>query len=217
MYAYCNNNPIMLVDHDGRVPFLAITAIVGAVAGAAVGGYLAAKSGKNIWAGIGIGAVGGALLGLGIGAGLSMISGAGALATTGKVFAGLSSIAGTYSDKITKIFQAGSKNKQGASNAINAIKLKQQLLTEQASSIFEADGMLKQGIINNSKPIINGLKLGNPSVISELTSDGSTIDQWAKMSTTIFQGPQGKFSVHFYMNTVTKVINIYEMKCKIGR
>ena len=113
MFAYCNNNPIMLVDRDGRLPFLAITAIVGAVAGAAVGGYLAAKRGKNIWAGIGIGAVGGALLGLGVGAGLGMISGAGAFATGTQISAGFTAIAtGTKAAIISASLPAAEKAKQ---------------------------------------------------------------------------------------------------------
>lgn len=114
----------MLTDSDGTISFLAITAIVGAVVGAVAGGIIAAKTGNNIWAGIGIGAAGGILLGLGVGAGLAMISGAGAMATAGEVIAGLGTVAATQADKISQAIQSGSsKINQGASNAANAVEL----------------------------------------------------------------------------------------------
>lgn len=93
LFAYCNNNPVMLTDPNGHLPFLAITAIIGGVIGAVTGGIIAAKTGNNVWAGIGIGAAGGALLGCGVGAGLGMISGFGAAATASQVGAGLGAIA----------------------------------------------------------------------------------------------------------------------------
>ena len=116
LFAYCSNNPVNMTDSSGHFPFLAITAIIGAVVGAVVGGIVAAKTDNNIWAGIGIGAAGGALLGLGIGAGLAMISGAsaGALATTGEVMAGLSTAVSTQINNIT---QAVSKAVPAVNNA----------------------------------------------------------------------------------------------------
>ena len=116
LFAYCNNNPVNMTDSTGHFPFLAITAIAGAVIGAVAGGIIAAKTGHNVWAGIGLGAAGGALLGLGIGAGLAMISGAsaGVLATTGEVMAGLSTVASTQINNIT---QAVSKAAPAVTNA----------------------------------------------------------------------------------------------------
>ncbi len=84
-----------------QLPFLAITGAIGAVIGAVAGGVIAKKTGRSVWKGAAIGAAGGALLGLGVGAGLGMISGAGALATAGKVVAGLATLATTAGDKIT--------------------------------------------------------------------------------------------------------------------
>lgn len=51
LFAYCNNNPVKLTDPDGQFPFLAITAAIGAVAGAVIGGVRATKSGKSVWKG----------------------------------------------------------------------------------------------------------------------------------------------------------------------
>jgi RHS repeat-associated protein len=88
MFAYCNNNPIMFVDIAGKLPFLIITAVAGAVIGAVIGGVVAAQKGGNVWAGIGIGATAGGLIGLTGGAAVSM------LATAGST-AGITALAGT--------------------------------------------------------------------------------------------------------------------------
>lgn len=60
LFAYCNNNPVNMEDSSGHFPFLVITAAIGAAAG----GIIAAQTGNNIRAGIGIGAAAGALIGL---------------------------------------------------------------------------------------------------------------------------------------------------------
>ena len=49
MFAYCLNNPMNMTDTEGNLPFLAVTAIIGAVVGAVAGGVVAAKSGGNVW------------------------------------------------------------------------------------------------------------------------------------------------------------------------
>ena len=67
MFAYSLNNPVIMSDPSGNLPFFAITAAIGAVVGAVAGGIIAAKNGGNIWAGIGIGAAAGALIGTGAG------------------------------------------------------------------------------------------------------------------------------------------------------
>lgn len=87
-YAYCENNPVNMIDPSGNIPFFVITAAIGAVVGAVVGGVVAANNGGNVWAGIGIGAAAGALIGTGAGmvAGIAL---AGSItATTGAVIAG---------------------------------------------------------------------------------------------------------------------------------
>ncbi|MGN0569217.1 MAG: RHS repeat-associated core domain-containing protein, partial [Candidatus Fimenecus sp.] len=72
LFAYCGNNPVNCVDPTGHA-FMFVTAAIGAVVGAVVGGVIAHKKGKNVWAGIGIGAATGGLIGLGAGAAASVL------------------------------------------------------------------------------------------------------------------------------------------------
>ena len=88
---------------------------------------------------------------------------------------------------------------------------------EEASSVFTKSGTLKPEVIKNSEEIIPGSKLNNPDVIKALTSDGSSINDWAKMSTQTFKSPSGDFQVHFYQNIKTGQVSTYEMKVKFNR
>ena len=88
LFTYCNNNPTKFTDSDGRFPFFAITAAIGAVVGAVVGGVVAAKKGGNVWAGIGIGAAAGALIGAGLGAAAGAVLAGSITAATSSVIAG---------------------------------------------------------------------------------------------------------------------------------
>lgn len=63
-YGYCHSNPINLFDPDGNSPHVLGGAIVGAVAGATIGGIMAlyqGKSGREFWGAVGGGAVEGAV------------------------------------------------------------------------------------------------------------------------------------------------------------
>ena len=95
-------------------------------------------------------------------------------------------------------------------------KLKAQLTYEEASSIFTDSGTLKSEVVKNSSVLISGSELGNKKVIDALTSDGSSINDWAKMSTQTFKRPSGNFQVHFYKNLKTGQVSTYEMKAKFN-
>lgn len=84
-----------MTDETGDLPFFAITAAIGAVVGAVVGGVVAAKNGKNVWAGIGIGAAAGALIGTGAGMAAGAALAGSITATTGAVMAGGSALVTT--------------------------------------------------------------------------------------------------------------------------
>ena len=88
MFAYCGNNPVILSDTTGKLPFFAITAALGAIVGAISGGIIAAKRGANIWTGIGVGAVTGALIGAGAGMATGAALAGSLTASTGAVVKG---------------------------------------------------------------------------------------------------------------------------------
>ena len=88
-YAYGANTPVCTIDSDGMA-FMFLTAAIGAVAGAIVGGCVALANGDNVFAGIGIGAAAGALIGLGAGAAIATVLTGSAVATTGAVCASFS-------------------------------------------------------------------------------------------------------------------------------
>ena len=110
----------------------------------------------------------------------------------------------------------GGAGKTGADNIATLPKLNAQLTYEEASSVFTKSGTLKPEVINNSNPIISGSELGNKKVIDALTSNGSSINDWAKMSTQTFKSPSGDFQVHFYKNLKTGEVSTYEMKVKFN-
>ena len=94
MFAYCGNNPINRADPTGHA-FMFVTAAVGAVVGAVSGGIIAARKGKNVWAGIGIGAAAGGLVGLGAGAAAGVLLAGSAAASTSAVITGGSALIST--------------------------------------------------------------------------------------------------------------------------
>lgn len=97
MFVYCLNNPVNMADTTGNLPFFLVAAAVGIVAGAIIGGVVAAKSGGNVWAGIGIGAAAGALIGTGVGMVAGVALAGSITATTGAIVAGGSALVATVS------------------------------------------------------------------------------------------------------------------------
>ena len=69
LYAYAANNPVKYTDPDGRIPFLVVTAAVGALVGAAYGAYKSySETGSVNWTEVGKDALIGGAIGLGAGA-----------------------------------------------------------------------------------------------------------------------------------------------------
>jgi hypothetical protein len=68
LYSYCGNNPVINIDHYGNFFFsIFIAALVaGVIAGGVYGGMTAAANGQSVWAGVGIGALAGGLMGIGV-------------------------------------------------------------------------------------------------------------------------------------------------------
>ena len=88
MFAYCVNNPVNMSDTTGELPFFLVTAAICAVAGAVIGGVIAAKNGGNVWTGIGLGAAVGGLAGAGFGAAAGIVLAGSATASTAAVASG---------------------------------------------------------------------------------------------------------------------------------
>ncbi|MBD3362702.1 hypothetical protein GF362_03215 [Candidatus Dojkabacteria bacterium] len=94
-------------------------------------------------------------------------------------------------------------SRRPAQDVVQYEMYKEQLKSQQAATVFTQNGELKPNVISNSHSIIDGKDLKNPSVIKELTKDGSKIDSWEKMSTDSYPSPSGDFQVHYYQNKDT--------------
>ncbi len=78
-------------DDGGKIPFLLVTAVIGAVGGAIIGGIVAAKSGgeaRDVIKAAAVGAAVGGLIGLGVGAGAGVLLTGSATASTAVVASG---------------------------------------------------------------------------------------------------------------------------------
>lgn len=93
--------------------------------------------------------------------------------------------------------------RQDASSAVNRAQMQAQLSLEQAGLIDKNGHLTQLGI---SSSIVNkpGEELENVKVIKRLTSDGSKISDWAKVTTPSVNLPSGdRIRVHFYLNSNT--------------
>ena len=85
-------------------------------------------------------------------------------------------------------------------------KMKTDLAMLEKTSLFYDDGSVRPEAVAQSVKIIKGSKLGNEHLKNELTSDGSDINDWDKMSLQIRQHtPAGEkvIDVHYYYNSKT--------------
>src|SRR5207247_5327359 len=85
---------------------------------------------------------------------------------------------------------------ESAQNAMNGVRLSEQLTLESANSAFTTAGELSEGAIANARQIIRPGALRNPAIPSG----------FGKYTTQTFSSPSGPFQVHFYMNLTTEEI-----------
>ncbi len=116
-YSYCAENPVNLVDDDGRVPHI----IVGALIGGGISGAIAlyqGKTGKEFWGAVGGGAVEGAITSAT--GGVGMIS-KGASIVKGLVFGAIGGVAGSATEQYitTETVEVEKTIVDGASGAIS--------------------------------------------------------------------------------------------------
>ena len=93
LYVYCGNNPIMYVDPDGEIFFMAGTGIIGVAVGGIVGAIHAKVTGGNVSQGLLKGAVIGGAIGLTGGAATAFLA-------TGSAAASLSTVLGSFGVKV---------------------------------------------------------------------------------------------------------------------
>lgn len=78
--------------------------------------------------------------------------------------------------------------------------------------------LVADDVLSNSDVIIEGGKLWDDEVIKALTSDGSSIDDWAKMSSKYsYDTLYGKGQYHYYKNLKTGVIHPFDAKLKLNK
>ncbi|MHC5249445.1 PAAR-like protein [Enterococcus sp. LJL90] len=76
--------------------------------------------------------------------------------------------------------------------------------------------LMKGDVLENSKPIISGSDLKDPKVVSELTKNGSSMSDWAKMESTYsYETSMGTGKIHYYQNLKTDEISYYDVKMKV--
>lgn len=104
----------------------------------------------------------------------------------------------------------------GAADMTTALQLRTQLGFQQAG-ILDANGQLTRQAILSSDPIklADGV-IKNPSIVSELTKDGSNISEWGKYNTQSVTMPNGQsLQIHYYMNGVTGKIDYVAQDFKV--
>jgi len=122
-------------------------------------------------------------------------------------------IPGVSPDKAKEMLDSF-KGKNSAKNVASYEKLKKDLKLRERSSNFNNDGTLTQETLSQGKPIknIDLSKSNNIPLKKNLTSDGSKIEDWNKMSVKI-----GKEDVHYYQNSKTgKVSYDNDYKTKVS-
>jgi hypothetical protein len=110
--------------------------------------------------------------------------------------------------------QAARLGPDSARNNVMRRGLLEQMSKAEGASVFTSNGFLKPEVIDEAQRIIPGSALGNPRVVSALTSDGSRISDWGKYSTRKYRSSSGPFEVHFYYNPVTGRVN-YDIDYKV--
>ena len=208
LFAYCLNDPISMADETGNLPFFAITAAIGAVVGAVVGGVVAAKSGGNVWAGIGIGAVAGALIGTGVGMATGAALAGSITATTGAVVAGGSALVNTVA---TGGLGAGATYvANNLSQAANNLSSASQVAANKMQQVVEKGkaGEAASGIVKNkthipsltgtaSYRIPDGL---TGTVLSEVKNYSGVLSYTRQLKDFVLYSQEAGLQMHLYTN-----------------
>jgi len=93
---------------------------------------------------------------------------------------------------------------------------------DKASDIYAhqkyKQSLLKEDVKSNSEVIIKGEDLWDDKARRILTSDGSKIEDWAKMTSKYkYETPYGRGEIHFYQNQKTGEISSFDIKMKVPK
>ena len=208
MFAYCLNNPMNMTDTEGNLPFLAVTAIIGAVVGAVAGGVVAAKSGGNVWAGIGIGAVAGALVGTGVGMAAGAALAGSITATTGAVMTGGSALLNTvatggFGAGVSYISNNLSRSVNNATPAVQTAAEKMRAVAAKGKAGEMASGLVKNTqriyITATKYRIPDGLDAAN-KILSEVKNYSGTLSYTAQLRDFVSWSQANGYQMHLYTN-----------------
>ncbi|MDF2868186.1 MAG: Hemolysin [Gammaproteobacteria bacterium] len=95
-----------------------------------------------------------------------------------------------------------------AHNAADALRLKTELVLRQAGILDEGGKLTGEAIMASRRALREGEILKNPSVVKELTKNGSNIADWEKLTTQSVEMSSGqRIQVHFYKNRITGEVN----------
>ncbi len=205
-------------DSNGNCPFFIVTAVVGAVAGAVVGGIVASQNGGNIWAGVGIGAAAGALIGTGVGAAAGIALAGSITASTGAVVAGGSTLCTIVS---TNGIGAGaiyvSNNVSQAGNHMAAAVCKRQGVGNpvKVSGLGSTGRTIPKNLNEQmamhqvqSNPLENATKLK----LQMNDPRWPASDGWVKMQSIVRHADETKTIIHFLYNQITGAFDDFKFK-----
>ena len=170
LFVYCLNNPVNMADPTGHLAFLAVTAAIGAVAGAIAGGIIAASNGGNVLAGIGIGAAVGALAGAGLGAAAGVM-------LAGSATASMASVAVGAKAAVSLIGSTG-----GIAATMNMVADNISQAYNNSTQVFWSGGDIVKNAANQFANDIGGKTLGMTRVGTYLENINASSTAWQAAS-----------------------------------
>jgi len=159
LFAYCGNNPVILSDPTGHLPFFIIAGITLAIFGGILG-YITTDS----WDGALIGAAIGAAVGMIGGAVAAKLLAGSAVANTGAVFEGIKSAIGIVSKKVYPSWQSAEQALRKSMNSVIEQKARTfktpygKRIADAFNSRLEKIGESKYGYQGLSSSIRNQIK-----------------------------------------------------------
>ena len=210
LYTYCLNNPIKMADTNGNLPFFIVTATIGSIAGAIVGGVVAAKQGKSVLAGVGLGAAVGGLVGAGLGAVAGALLAGSVTATTGAVIAGGHTLgaaisSGGISAGINFIANNLSNAANHAPNAAQTVGNKMREVVVKGKNGETLSGITKNTIHipslsgTASYRIPDGLD-DNFRILSEVKNYAGTLSYTRQINDFVMWSQANGYQMHLYTN-----------------